>query len=58
MQKSCNCWSCGSGTETGTTRRAFLGVLGAGLAATAFPEIVVPKRAYAQAGLKTLPSRG
>lgn len=56
MLSFCDC--CEPGTRTNGTRRRFLGALGAGFAATAFPEIIVPRRAYAQAGLKTLPVAG
>lgn len=56
MQSFCNC--CDSDVETKTTRRKFLGAVSAGLAAAAFPAIIVPRRAYAQAGLKTLPVAG
>lgn len=56
IQMSCNCF--GSGIDPKTTRRKFLGAVSAGLAATALPEILVPGRARAQAGLKTLPVAG
>lgn len=56
MQMFCNC--CDSGVEPKSTRRKFLGAVSAGIAATAFPEILIPRRAYAQAGLKTLPVAG
>ncbi|MGH8634453.1 MAG: ABC transporter substrate-binding protein [Burkholderiales bacterium] len=55
MQDFCNCIP---GIRAATSRRGFLGALGLGVAATSFPEILLPGRAHAQSGLKTLPVAG
>lgn len=56
MQDFCNCFV--PDVRATTPRRGFLGALGLGLATAAMPEILIPRRAFAQGTLKTLPVAG
>lgn len=57
MINFCSCNDCDA-DATIPRRRGFLGAVGAGLAVAALPEVLLPRRAFAQSALKTLPVGG